>query len=182
MQAQSEEARRTLQMSGGKRARVALLFALPCDGFTSRQDTRRCTHRRWREYEYLQQRIRREPVTSVVCFDELLDIGVLTVQACNVAGIDGHLITPQHLREHITAMSLQAHAGTLCNGTLPGAFLQPQYRLCGLVALTAEIGEQCDSCVFITCTSRRRTSLAIKLAIKLAIIRAHKVPFWSGPA
>lgn len=49
-------------------------------------------------------------LTSVVCFDEFLDVWVLTIQARNVAGIDGHLITSQHLREQNTVVQFRAHA------------------------------------------------------------------------
>ena len=69
-------------------------------------------------------------VTSVVCLDEFVSVGVLTIQACNVAGIDGHFITPQHLHEHITAKRFPARADTLRDGMTAGAFFRLQYHLC----------------------------------------------------
>lgn len=56
----------------------------------------------------------------MVCFDELLDVGVLTIQARDVAGIDGQLITPQHLHEQITDMSFLARADSPSYGRLAG--------------------------------------------------------------
>ena len=59
---------------------------------------------------------RSEIVTTVVCVDEFLDVWVLAIQACNVASIHGHLITPQHLRDSIHPFSCQAHAAALSSG------------------------------------------------------------------
>ena len=52
----------------------------------------------------------------MVCINEFLDVGVLAIQACNIAGIDCQLITPQHLRSSLTPVSCQAHATALSCG------------------------------------------------------------------